>query len=153
MALTPLLDFFKGAFLFAQVGEDETAGDPDAAKNLATHRRIVWISALGGVVGLLSGIFLWIPELLREDPNSASNKGILAYVLMPMVITITGTVFGFSLCCLIASRRYFLSPMGQRVMKLTGTSSVIVARLVSLIVAALAGGMLVGPWFFPVAPK
>lgn len=147
MAIRPLIEFFQGTIAFARVDESEMNDDSEAQRIVAYHRRIVRASVGCGVIGPLSGLFTGIPELIQEGGAKTVSDRIPAYLLLPAISAIAGILFGFSLGCLFASRDYLKAPLGQRLMKIMGTNSVIVARLVSLIVAALSLGFLVGPTF------
>jgi hypothetical protein len=145
MAMRQLVEFLRGAIAFAKDDGADSVDGPQAQRGLAFHRWIVRISGGFGVLGLLSGIFLWVPELTREVQGKEQDREITAYVAAPLMIAIAGILFGFALTCLFAPSSSFLSPVGRRLLKIAGTDSVLLARVVCLVVAILSGALLIGP--------
>jgi hypothetical protein len=144
MALTQLLDFLKAAVKYAQVDPEELENEAVSSQDVAYHKRLVRLAGSFGVTGLLVGIFAWVPELQREVRGDMSGSRFMAYLIAPIMGLIGGILFGVSMACLFAPARFFESSLGERLMRLVGTKSVVLARIVSMIVGLLMGGLLGG---------
>jgi hypothetical protein len=148
MARSQFTGFIKWAIAFAREDVSDLDDGPDAPLNLAAYRRIIRLGVVFGVLGFLSGIFVWIPAMAHEAGNRSHSEQLAGYVVAPLMIACAGILFGFSTGCLFASSRFFHSPPGQRLMRLLGADYVIFARIFSLVAAVLFGGLLVGPLIF-----
>jgi len=129
-----LFQFFKDAdqYILPDQAAAEKAGE-SGPKHTAYHRRIVAISALCGIVSAVAGIIV-----VGAGRDSHSEHVRPSYfILTPLLLGAAGLLFGVAIACVLAPREFLAGPMGQKWMKLIGTKSVPVARLVCLAVAVV----------------
>lgn len=146
MAITQLLDFLKEAVKYAKVDPAAMGADPESLQDIASHKRVVRLSGAFGVLGLVVGIFSWVPELVAEAKGDMAGSRFQAYLIAPLMGTIAGILFGVSVACLFAPAWFFQSPLGNRLLILVGTKNVTIARGASLVMGLLTGGLLGGVW-------
>ncbi len=121
------IDFFREATRYLSPDENgvSQAGE-NARKHVSVHRIIVAVSAFFGLVG--AGLGIGVLVLAAGDKVAAKDLGKL--LLAPPMFAIMGIVFGLVVTCLFAPRDFLSGPVGQKWMKLVGTESVVVARIV-----------------------
>lgn len=139
MALFQLFKFF--AELPKYVSPDEAhlrELGVDAARHASFHRRIVRSAVIAGCLGAGLGISL-IAVGARTDnkdtrsvPANRSDNSGASVLLAPLLFAAMGIVFGTATGCLFAPRAFLEGPGGQRWMRLIGTQSILVARIVCL---------------------
>ena len=108
------------------------AGDPVdavAQRHMAYHKRIVWVGTCFAAVGAALGLLMSM-AVAGDIQTGRDIKGIL---LAPFLFGVGGFVFGMALMCLFAPRSFLTGPTGAAWMKLIGTKSVVVARIVCLL--------------------
>ena len=114
-----------------------------APKHATYHKRIVVVSIIFGVVGVVAGICFLVSEWWSQHDGS---KGGLW--LAPIMFGAAGVLFGAAFACLFAPKEFMVGPMGQKWMTLIGTKNILAARIVCLVVAlvpvAFAGVVM---WF------
>jgi hypothetical protein len=96
---------------------------PDDGEGVGYHRVIV---AAGGVVGAafsLIGLCLLVSLAGEEEFRPK-------YLLRPVVFFMMGAVFGTATACTFAPGRFLRGAAGRKWMRLIGTESVAVARMV-----------------------
>ncbi len=146
MALRQLLDFLKGAVDYAKVDQAEMGGDPESLEDVAYHKRVVGLGGAFGVLGLVVGIFSWVPELVAEVEGDMAGSRFQAYLIAPLMGTIAGILLGVSVACLFAPARFFRSPLGDRLLTFVGSQNVVFARGAASVVGLLMGGLLGAVW-------
>jgi hypothetical protein len=131
---------FRAATQMAETAKAPAGpGDPadvEAARNARYHRRIVLVAgccaALGVALGLLGAVYL-VPHVRPVSEVGALKwvGGVLKCVVLPPAMGgVAGFALGTALMCLVAPRAFLVAPAGQRWLRLIGTRSVRVARVV-----------------------
>lgn len=131
MALTPIFDFLKEAVGFIKpdsVALDDAGEDGHVA--IRYHKRIVIIAGICGVITAIGGTV----ECAIETKTGREMKLLL---FSPFIFGTIGTLFGVAAACLFAPRAFLEGPVGSKWMGLIGTRSIVVARVVCAILAAL----------------
>ncbi len=100
--------------------------DSDQAVAAAYHRRIVRVGGAFAVIGVSVGVFSSAVLVIR----GGFGIGIGAILVTPPAYGAGGFLYGMAVACLFAPRAYLAGPAGQRWMRLIGTESVAVARVV-----------------------
>jgi hypothetical protein len=114
--LKQLFDFFSSI---------ENYVEPDAEGiGSRFHRFIIILSGLCGVV--LAVVFTFVIFALRPEGQPFPPK----YLLAPAIFFMFGVISGVSVSCTFAPSSFLNGPAGRKWMKLIGTESVVVARLV-----------------------
>jgi len=132
-----LFDFFRGAsdYVHPDPAALDQAGET-GPRHAAYHQRIVWISSACGMIGAILGIMTSV-GLVQSDK---SGRGVL---LAPFMFGAAGLLLGAATACMFAPRAFLTGPLGQQWMKLIGTKSVLVARMVCGVWGLLIGGPLI----------
>ena len=98
-------------------------------RHSAYHKRIILVSSVFGILGAAIGIIASIALAV----DAKSGKDIKGVLLTPFMFGAGGLLFGVAVACLFAPRDFLTGPLGKKWMKLIGTKSVLVARIVCLI--------------------
>ena len=116
------------------------AADTAAVQHARYHRKIVLVGGCFAAVGVVLGLITSV--VVASDEKSGNDlKGV---ILAPVMYGAGGFVFGMALMCLVAPRAFLTGPVGQPWMKLIGTESVAVARIVCLLFGLIVTVLLVG---------
>jgi hypothetical protein len=137
--LFQLLGFFKEANKYTSPDEDAVVkAGSEAPRHASFHRRIVTVSVIFGLMGAALGVGMIVLAVGQKAAQEDGAKILLA----PLVFAATGLVFGVSVKCLFAPRSFLVGPVGQKWMKLIGTDSTVVARVVCLLFTMLLLGLI-----------
>lgn len=138
--LFELLGFFKEASEYTSPDEDAVVkAGSEAPRHASFHRRIVTVSVIFGLMGAALGVGM---IFIAVGQDAALDDG-AEILLAPLVFAAAGLVFGVSVACLFAPRSFLTGPVGQKWMKLIGTESTAVARVVCLLFTMLLLGFIV----------
>jgi hypothetical protein len=114
----------------------EPAGGNEGKRSISYHQRIVFVSGLLATMGLVFGLALAAGPFTRVK-SRLEVKEIFATVCL---FSAYGFASGFTVMCLFAPREFLNGAAGQKWMRMIGTKSVLMARVVCLIaIAALVG--------------
>lgn len=129
-----LFRFFESAGKQAALDDEAVAelGEEGPA-HARQHRRIVFTGGALGLVGLSAGIAL---AVFSTRPGAVNREG-AAIFLAPALFAAAGTMFGVAAACLLSPTAFLAGPVGQKWMRLIGTRSVPVARIVCAILLSI----------------
>jgi hypothetical protein len=112
----------------------------EAQRHANYHKRIVLVggcfAAIGAVLGLITS------AIVASDVKA--DHDIRSIIVVPLMYSVGGFVFGMALMCLVAPRAFLTGPVGAPWMKLIGTKSVLVARIVCFLFGLVVTIPLVG---------
>lgn len=130
MSLFRLLKILEASTEFiAPDDSTEAEGDGSPLARPSYHRVIVGTSIAFAVAGVILGVVFLAGLMDMPDKPAGGAKLFLA----PLVFAVIGMFFGLAVSCLFAPTGFLTGPFGQKWMKLIGTKSVPVARLVCLL--------------------
>ncbi len=147
--LFQIVKFLNKAGEYAQLDADKIAeaGD-DAVRHVAYHRRIVFVSAILGVIGATLGLIFFY--LAISGKFRVQEKAMLMMLMAPLVFGVIGLVYGVSIMGLFAPRGFLSGPLGEKWMEVVGTKSPMFARflcfLVTLLFTAFLACVCWGAW-------
>ena len=126
-----------GLFDFYAKAGDYATPDPSALaragesgrRHSGYHKRIVLVSCIFGVLGAVPGIIF----LVVAAGVAKAGNDLIGLLFAPFMFGAAGLLFGVAVACLFAPRDFLTGPLGEKWMKLIGTKSVLVARIVCLI--------------------
>jgi hypothetical protein len=130
MGLFHLFRFYREATTYTSPDQPalEQAGEA-RERHAAYHRRIVLVSGLFGALGVVFGLAL----SFVATGDTKSGKDVKQGLLAPFLFGAAGMLLGVAIACLFAPREFLAGPVGQKWMKLIGTKSIMLARIVCLL--------------------
>ena len=120
-----------------------TSADPsdvETVQHSKYHRRIVVVAGCFAVIGLIVGL-LSSAVMVGEVKSGKDIRGLF---LVPVMYGAGGFMLGMSLMCATASRTFLTGPIGRPWMRLIGTESVLMARIVCFLFGLIVTAPLVG---------
>jgi hypothetical protein len=117
----------------------EQAGE-SGVRHAAYQRRIVLASCLLGAIGAGLGVV----QSVVMAGQARSVTDVRAALAVTFTCGIVGVLLGVALACLFAPREFLTGPLGEQWMKLIGTKSVLVARILWAILGLVFMAVLVG---------
>jgi ABC-type Fe3+ transport system permease subunit len=144
MSIFGLLGFYSKARTYVSPDGDalEEAGE-NAPKHASFHRVIVAVSCVCGVIGGCLGVALVIGYvlLLQSEPGRRFDFRIL---LVPLALAAFGHFLGVAMACAFAPQTFLTGPLGRKWMKLIGTKSPLLARIVCFLLPMLTIAIVAG---------
>jgi hypothetical protein len=144
--------------LAATVKAPAVASDPtdaEALRHAKWHRRLVLVSCSCAAVGLAAGLLV-ASFIISHAPQVTLIPAIELFVLLPGLLGVGSFAYGTALVCLLAPGAFLTGPLGPRWMRLIGTKSVRLARIICCLVGlsipllvaltALLALSALGPW-------
>ena len=116
------------------------SADTEAQHHSRYHKRIVFVGGCFATLGVILGLITAV--VVASDVKS--GKDVKGMLLAPVMYGAGGFVFGMAIMCLVAPRAFLSGPVGRPWMKLIGTESVLVARIVCLLFGLVVTLPLVG---------
>jgi hypothetical protein len=136
MGIFRLFRFFTEARQYAQLDPEQLRqAGASAPRHQSYHRRVVWTSAIAGLVVATIGTL----GLLNDKPANDRDARLVYYA--PFLFGAAGMLLGVALACMLAPTEFLTGPMGSRWMALIGTKSTGAARFVCLLIVLIIGGV------------
>jgi hypothetical protein len=119
--------FFSEAADYANVDASAVAdAGVDASRHISVHRRIVAVSLVFGLIGAAAGVAM----IVLGASGAAPRKDGQSFLLAPFLFAAMGSVLGAASSIAFVPNSFLAGPMGQKWMRLIGTNSLLVARIV-----------------------
>jgi hypothetical protein len=131
-----LYNTIKGLARTAASVPDAEPGDEEAMRAAVAHKRIAVTACCGAALGLALGLTVAGWALF----NGAGVASTLV-LTVPPAFGVAGFAFGVALACMVAPRSFLEGPAGRPWMRLIGTRSVALARVVCLLLAVGAAAL------------
>jgi hypothetical protein len=107
--------------------------DLEALRHAKWHKRLVLVSCSCAAVGLTAGV-LAASFIISHVQHVKLWPAINLFVLLPGLLAVGGFAYGTALMCLLAPGAFLTGPLGPRWMRLIGTKSVRLARIICCLV-------------------